>query len=190
MTRSRKRNTSAFMESKVKSWIKRNDPDYIAKMKELSKREDIKKKRNEAGRIRRAGHSATHAVFKLYSPLTDKEGNTYVWNDKYKRLLKNSNEVVRRARNGTLHFMPYETESDLENPKYDEPIFTVDEKLCDNVEKLLNGDPELNQKMKKRKFVVERELDDSDCFWKKLTRDEKHKLLKKLKKQRVKLNEE
>lgn len=179
MVRSKK--TSTLVDSKLRTWLKRHDPAYAEKIKALSKDEEVKQKRNEMGRVRRAGHSATHAIFKKYSPLTDKEGNVYRWHDKYKRLLKNDTHVVRRARNGELHFLAYETEEDLDDAKFDQAIYSpIDAKLCENVEKLLNGDEDMDRKMRKRKFMVERELTDEDCFWKKLNNSEKRKLIKKL----------
>jgi len=185
MVRSSKKEN--IVENKLKTWLKRNDPDYVRKMKDLSKNDDVKTKRNYQSRIRRAGHSACYAVFRKFSPLKDSLGNEYVWNDKYKRLLKNSKEVVRRARDSTLHYIPYSDEEDLDDSKFDEPIVTeVDSQLCESVEKLFDGDEELHQKMKSRKFVVIREIDDDDCFWKRLTDQEKKKLLKKLKRNNVK----
>jgi len=185
MTRSKR--SAAQIETKVKTWLKRHDPTYVEKMKALSKDEGAKTKRNDAGRVRRAGHAATHTIFKKFSPLTDTEGNVYRWNDTYKRLIKDGKFVVRRARNGSVHYMPFETEEDLESSKYDEPILSeTDIKLYENVEKLLNGDEELDQKMRTRKFMVERTLTDEDCFWKKLSPAEKRKLIKKLRQRSVK----
>lgn len=170
------------LETKLKTWLKRNDPVYVQRMKDLSKNEDVKFKRNQQSRIRRAGHTACYAVFRLFSPLKDDKGNTYVWNDKHKRLLRNDKEVVRRARDNTLHYMPYESEDELDDDKYDEPIVSEeDSQLSENVEKLLNGDEELHAAMKTRKFVVTREIEDKECFWKRLSSIEKEKLLKKLK---------
>jgi len=180
MTRSKK--VDSQLDAKIKTWLKRHDPDYVSKMTEINKTDAIKKKRNDLSRIRRAGHSATHAIFRKYSPLKDEQGNVYVWNDKYKRLLKNDCEVVRRARDGTMHYIPYETEEDLDDPKYDERIVSeIDKKLAEHVEKLFNGDEEMEKKMKKRKFVITKELTDDDLYWKRLEPGERKELLKKLK---------
>lgn len=170
-------------EAKLKTWLKRHEPEYQAKLRAKNKEKETKLKRNAMSRHRRAGHSATHQIFKKFSPLTDKHGNMYIWLEKYKKLTRNDCEVVRRARDGTLHYLPYEREEDLDDEKYDEPIVSdLEKKVVENVERLLSGsDLELEEKMKKRKFMVTRELSDEDCYWKKLTDVQKRKLLKKLK---------
>lgn len=171
------------IETKTKTWLKRHDPTYVVKMQLLNKSDDVKEKRKRLSRTRRSGHSATHAVFKKVGVLRDDKDNKYAWNEKYKRLCKNDCEVVRRARDGTLHFMPYENESDLDDDRYDAPILSeYDTKVAENVEKLLNGDEELDKRMKFRKVVITKELDDEDCFWKKLNPSEKKDLLRKLRK--------
>lgn len=171
------------LESKTKTWLNRHNPEYISIQKQKSKEDEVKKKRNTLSRVRRAGLSASHAVFKQFSPLTDKEGNVYSWNDKYKRLLRNNSDVVRRARDGTLHYIPYEDESDLDDEKFDAPLTTeVDKRLAENVEKLLEGDEELDKAMRKRKVVVIKELTDKDCYWKQLSEVDKKELLKKVRK--------
>jgi len=171
------------LESKTKVWLKRHDPAYMQKMKEKNHDKDLKKKRNEMSRVRRAGHSAAYTVFKKLGPLKDKDDNSYVWNEKYKRLTRNDCEVVRRARDGSIHFFPYEDEEELDDDKFDLPIPSdVDKGIVENVEKLFNGDEELERKMKKRKIVITKELSDEDCFWKNLTSEEKTELLRKLKK--------
>lgn len=185
MPRSSKK--SSLVETKVRTWLKRHDPAYVEKMKALSKDEKNKQKRNIAGKVRRAGHAATHAVFKKKSPLRDNEGNVYSWNDSYKRLLMNDKYVVRRARNGSIHLMAYENEEDLDDNKYEDPILSDnDVKVYEHVEKLLNGDEDLDKKMRTRKFVVERELTDDDCYWRNLSSEEKRELIKKLKKKNTK----
>lgn len=180
MVRSRK--PEKLLESRVRSWLKRQDPTYKKQISEKNKEDAIKSKRNQMSRVRRAGHSAAFLVFKNFSPLTDTNGNVYTWNSKYRRLLRNDSEVVRRARDGSIHYIPYENEEDLDDPKYDEPIYSdMQLKVVENVEKLFSGDEELDAKMKERKVVIPKKLDDDECFWKHLSGEEKREILKKLK---------
>jgi hypothetical protein len=187
MTRSDKTNR---IEAKVKMWLKRNDPQYIQKMKDNNKLDSTKQKRNLMSKKRRVGHSATHVIFKKFSPLTDKEGNIYTWLDKYKKLVRNDHEVVRRARDGTIHYLPYESEKELDDERFDEPIISdIDKKLADNIEKLFNGDDEeLDKKMRSRKIVVKQDLSEQDCYWRQLSETEKRKLIKKLRCKSIKGN--
>jgi hypothetical protein len=185
----RSRRAESRLETKTKTWLKRNDPNYVRKMQEINGTDEMKKKRNDQSKKRRAGHSATHAVFKKFGPLTDKQGNSYSWNDKYKKLTRNNSDVVRRARDGNIHYIPYDTEEDLDDDKYDDPIIPeVDKKLVENVEKLLNGDEQLDKVMKTRKFVVTKELSDTDCYWKQMSDKEKRMLLRKLRKNVMRKN--
>src|SRR5690349_336865 len=108
--------------TKTKAWLKHHDPSYIEERKKYAADPDTKARRNTLSRMRRAGSAAAVIVFKKYGPLTDAQGNTYEWNQG--RVCKNKKEVVRRARNGVVHFLPYNDIDELKNAKFDAPIIT------------------------------------------------------------------
>lgn len=186
MTRSRRQQNQ--VEAKVKTWLKRHDPAYLEKVVKNNSDDSLKDKRNKLSRIRRAGQAAMQVIFKKCGPLKDNSGHTYEWNSKFKCLCRNDTDVVRRARDGTIHYIPYEEEEELDDDKYHEPIVSdTDKEIRENVEKLLNGEHEqLETKLKKRKIVVTQDLSDEDLYWKNLTEKQKLKLISKLKSKNVK----
>lgn len=178
----RERTLTDRINSKTKTWIKHHDPAYIAERKKYAADPEIKERRNKLSRMRRAGSAAAVSCFKKFGPLTDAQGNTYQWI--HGRVCKNKKEVVRRARNGVIHYLPYSEEDDLKNAKYDAPIITEeDKKLYQAVKKLFEGDENIENVVKRTKVVVDKQLTDEDCFWKNLSETQKNKILEKLKPQ-------
>lgn len=176
----RERTLQDKINAKTKQWIKHHDPAYIKERKKYAADPAIKDRRNVLSRRRRASSAAAVSILKKYGPLTDPSGNSYHWGNGC--VCKNKKEVVRRARNGVMHFLPYEDEDELKNPKYDSPIITdEDKKLYQAVKKLFEGDESIENVIKKTKIVVAKELTDEDCFWKSLNESQKSKILEKLK---------
>jgi len=164
----RERTFADKVNTKTKAWLKHHDPSYLEERKKYASDPDTKARRNILSRSRRAGSAAAVVTFKKFGPLTDPQGNTYQWNQG--RVCKNNKEVVRRARNGMIHFLPYTDVEDLKNSKFDAPIITEeDKKLYQTVKKLFEGDESIENIVKKTKIVVARELKDEDCFWKSLS---------------------
>lgn len=178
----RQRTLNDRVNSKTKQWIKHHDPNYIEERKKYASDPKIKARRNELSRMRRASSASAVAILKKFGPLKDKDDNVYELING--RLCKNKKEVIRRARNGVIHYIPYEEEEELKNPKFDAPIVTEeDKKLYQAVKKLFEGDESIENIVKKTKIVVAKELKDEDCFWKNITDDQREKILKKLKPQ-------
>lgn len=166
--------------TKAKNWLKHHDPNYIEERKKYAEDPDVKERRNVQSRSRRAGTSAAVNILKKFGPLKDGKGNEYAWISG--RVCKNSSEVVRRGKNGSIYYMPYSDEEELKDPKYDAPIITdEDKKLYQTVKRLFEGDDDIEQVIKQTKIVVAKELSEEDMFWKNLSSEAKEAILKKLK---------
>jgi len=181
MARSKK--TEKKVENKAKILLKRHDP---TKKVEKTKHTDKEKQHiNALSRSRRAASAAINTILREKGQLTDKDGNIYTLT--HKRIVKNGKQVVRKARDGTLHFIDFQDAEELKDPKFDAPIVSdIEEKVYETLEKIFDGDEELHHKMKKSKVVVPVELSDEDCFWKNLSEEEKKKILKKIKPKKYK----
>jgi hypothetical protein len=176
----RERTITDKINTKTKTWLKHHDPEYIKERKKYAADPVIKARRNILSRRRRASSAAAVCTLKKFGPLTDPQGNTYQWTNGC--VCKNKKEVVRRARNGVIHFLPYENEEELKDTKFDAPIITEeDKKLYQSVKKLFEGDESIESVVKKTKKVIIKELTDEDCFWKSLDETQKSKILEKLK---------
>lgn len=176
----------------LKKFVEKNNPDYIKKRKDYAKAPEVKKRRYSLGLKRRHTNAALLAVLnpKNEIPLKDEEGNKYYV--ELGRLVKEDGEgkkwLIRAdARGKKIKYYPVENDYDLLSEKYDHEITTKNkddlEKVYEDLKRLFDGDPELEDRLKSKRVIVDTKLDDKDCYWKQLTEDEKQDMLDKIREQ-------
>lgn len=172
------------LENQIKKFLKNNDPENIEKRKKYSSDEKVKLRRKRLNELRRKMHSAT-VVLLQDTPLYDEDGNEYYV--KHNRLVRKTTKgekaiVIANRRTKELLYTPFEDELDLldDNFKINCPEQEDNQMLYTAVKDLLEGKSDLEETIKQKKELKETEIPDEECYWKKLSEDQKEKLLQKL----------
>lgn len=166
----------------LKKWLRTHDPEYVKKRKEYNESEKVKERRRKASKRRRTTSCAILKLLKKNQECTI-GGKTYII--KNGRLVEKGDDgqiyVIRSDKKGNIYRLEAGEDSSLEDERYDLLMEEQDKaKLVDSLEKLFNGDAEIESAVCKKSVLEIKEIPPEELYWKKLDPDTKKKMLEKL----------
>lgn len=175
------------LEKKLKNFIKNHNPQVIKNRSEYSNQDSVIERRQALNRGRRKCATTSMNLFRNLK-LKDESGNSYyiIHNKPIREKTDGNSEIIQCDKKGNIESYKLEkgwTEMDLLNINLDVIFPSTDnkEELVEYVSRLLDGDEKIENIIKRKKKIVDAELDEADCYWKNFSEEEKQKFLDQIK---------
>lgn len=167
----------------LKNFVKNHAPNTIAKRHEYAKDDSVQKRRKDLNYVRRKGASTSMNILRNIK-LYDVKGNEYyIIHNRVIREKDGQKEILYCDKRGVVTGYPFKDEIELLSLNLDSifPKTNNQKELHEALKKLLDGDKNIEELIKKKKSIVHTEMDDQECYWKNMDAEEKEKLLNLLK---------
>lgn len=166
----------------LRRWLRTHDPEYLQKRKEYNEKEKVKERRKKNNKRRRLTSCALLHLVKKSKNCSIDGKNYQIRNG---RLITEEDDacyVVRVDRKGNVYKIEVETDSDIEDEKFDMDLDETKSHLVEQIKKLFDGDEELEKAVSRKSVKKVEEIPREELFWKKMDDEEKNKLLLSLNK--------
>jgi len=177
-------NLNKKLEKRIKNYIKNHDPEVIKNRINYSNQETVIERRKQLNRHRRICASTVMNLLRNQK-LNDGRGNYY--SIMHNKLIKENTdgtikEIIKCDKKGKIDSFKFTDEIDLLNLDLNIIFPSNDnkEELHSAISRLLNGDEEVEQIIKKKKKIVDTVLEEKDCYWKKFNDEEKEEFLEQI----------
>ena len=171
------------LEKRLKNFIKNHNPSVIKNRTEYSSQQSVIDRRKELNKFRRICASTVMNLLRN-NKLTDGKGNTYYI--QYNKLIRengDNKEIIKCDKKGKIDSYKFMDEMDLLNIDLSQifPPNDNKEELHNVLSRLLEGDETIENIIKKKKKIIDTELEDKDCYWKTFTDEQKQEFLNQIK---------
>jgi len=172
------------LEKKLRNYIKNNNPVVIKNRNEYSNQYEVIKRRKELNKHRRMCATTVMNLLRNQK-LTDQRGNFY--SIMHNKLIRENTdgsikEIIKCDKKGKIESYKFKDEIDLATCDLNNIFPGQDnkEELHEVLSRLLEGDEEIENLIKKKKKIVDAELEEKDYYWKTFNDEQKKDFLEKI----------